>query len=202
MTPLEIAANAVTTLSIWLAARNNRHTWTTGIAGCALFAVQFYLVQLYADVTLQVFFMATSAAGWWHWRRADNRGSGVEQPVTRASLKAVLFMVTAAITVTAAYGYLLHRYTDAYMPYLDASVLAFSVVAQCLLMRRQVQTWPVWLIVNTLCVPLFASRGLWLTAALYSAYWVNAWYGWSRWRVAMRRSESECTVNTHGNPVR
>lgn len=202
MTPLEIAANAVTTLSIWLAARNSRHTWTTGIAGCGLFAVQFYLVQLYADVTLQLFFIATSAAGWWHWRRADNRGSVVERPVTRASLKAVLFMVTAAIAVTAAYGYLLHRYTDAYMPYLDASVLAFSVVAQCLLMRRQIQTWPVWLIVNTLSVPLFASRGLWLTAALYSAYWVNAWYGWSRWRAAMRRSESESLVNPHGNPVR
>jgi nicotinamide mononucleotide transporter len=73
------------------------------------------------------------------------------------------------------------------MPYLDAAVLAFSVVAQCLLMRRQIQTWPAWLIVNTLSVPLFASRGLWLTAVLYSAYWFNAWYGWSRWRASMSR---------------
>lgn len=202
MTPLEIAANAVTALSIWLAARNNRHTWTTGIAGCALFAVQFYLVQLYADVTLQVFFIATSVAGWWHWRRAGKGSPSVEQPVTSASVKAVLVMVAAAAAVTTVYGYLLHRYTDAYMPYADASVLAFSVVAQCLLMRRQVQTWPVWLIVNTISVPLFASRGLWLTSALYSAYWFNAWYGWSRWRVAMRRSESERAARLHGDPVR
>ena len=202
MTPLEIAANAVTALSIWLAARNNQHTWTTGIVGCALFTIQFYLVQLYADVTLQVFFMATSVAGWWHWRRAGDGGSAVEQPVTRASVKTVLVMVAAAAAVTAVYGYLLHRYTDAYMPFVDASVLAFSVVAQCLLMRRKIQSWPVWLIVNTLSVPLFASRGLWLTAVLYSAYWIYAWYGWSRWRVMMGRSESECSMNPHGNQVR
>jgi hypothetical protein len=32
---LEIAANAIITVSIWLAARNNALTWPTGIVGCA-----------------------------------------------------------------------------------------------------------------------------------------------------------------------
>ena len=194
MTALEIAANAVTAVSIWLAARNSRHTWTTGVAGCILFAVQFYRVQLYADVTLQVFFIATSLVGWWHWLRASGEAASMEQPVTRASVAAIFTMIAGAVLVTGGYGYLLHRYTDAYLPYVDASVLAFSVVAQCLLMRRQVQTWPVWLIVNTLSVPLFASRGLWLTAALYSAYWINAWYGWSRWRALMLESKASHSV--------
>jgi nicotinamide mononucleotide transporter len=76
----------------------------------------------------------------------------------------------------------LHRYTAAYLPYVDSAVLGLSVVAQCLLMLRKLETWPWWLAVNTLSVPLFASRGLWLTAALYTAYWFNAGYGWWRWR--------------------
>ena len=38
-----------------------------------------------------------------------------------------------------------------------------------------------WLAVNTISVALFASRGLTLTATLYAAYWINAWYGWWRW---------------------
>ena len=61
-------------------------------------------------------------------------------------------------------------------------MLGLSVVAQLLLMQRKMQTWPFWLAVNTLSVPLFASRGLTLTAALYAAYWLMAWYGWWRWR--------------------
>jgi nicotinamide mononucleotide transporter len=197
MTPLEIAANTITTLSIWLAARNSQHTWTTGILGCVLFAMQFFRVQLYADVTLQAFFLATSVVGWWQWRHAGKAGETIERAVSRARPSALAWMAGAALLVTAGYGFLLHRYTDAYMPYVDAAVLALSVVAQCLLMRRQIETWPAWLAVNTLSVPLYASRGLWLTAVLYGAYWVNAWYGWARWRRELGRdSNAEDTRTT------
>ena len=186
MTALEIAANAVTTLSIWLAARNSRHTWSTGIVGCVLFGVQFFRTQLYADATLQAFFLATSVAGWWQWRHAGAGPARAERPVTRARLRTLAWMALAAALVTLGYGALLHRFTDAYMPYVDAAVLALSVVAQCLLMQRQLENWFFWIAVNTLSVPLFASRGLTLTAVLYAAYWFNAWYGLWRWRGQLR----------------
>ena len=69
---LEIAANAVTTVSILLASRNSIHTWWTGIVGCALFVVVFQSSQLYADVALQLFFVATSVLGWRLWLRGDH----------------------------------------------------------------------------------------------------------------------------------
>lgn len=180
MTGLEIAANAVMALSIWLAARNTVHTWTTGIVGCLLYGVLFFQAKLYAEVTLQLFFIATSAVGWWQWRHVD--GVAVSRPITRASAGSLAWMALAALAVTIVYGALLHRFTDAYMPFVDAGVLALSVVAQCLLMQRKLQTWHWWLAVNTLSIPLFASRGLGLTATLYTVYWFNAWYGWWRWR--------------------
>ena len=181
MTLLEIAANLVTTLSIWLAARNSRHTWSTGIVGCVLFGVQFVRSQLYADATLQLFFLVTSAIGWRQWRYAGGVRVA-ERPVTRASPRTLAAMGLVAALVTVGYGALLHRFTDAYLPYVDAAVLALSVVAQCLLMQRQIENWGFWIAVNTLSVPLFASRGLVLTAVLYAAYWFNAWYGLHRWR--------------------
>ncbi|HEY4069075.1 MAG TPA: nicotinamide riboside transporter PnuC [Burkholderiaceae bacterium] len=189
MTPLEIAANAVTTVSVLLAARNHVQTWSTGIIGCVLFVLVFFEARLYADATLQLFFIATSVIGWWHWhwhRPASAGRERGERPVTRVRPRSLAWMALAAAVVTLAYGGLLHRFTDAYMPYIDAAVLALSVVAQCLLMLRKLETWPGWLFVNTLSVPLFASRGLWLTAALYAAYWFNAWYGWARWRGGTR----------------
>lgn len=176
--PLELAANAVTTLSIGLAARNSVHTWWTGIAGSLLFGVLFFQSQLYADVTLQGFFVATSLLGWWHWHGGR---AAVAPPVRRSSARLIGGCLLAALAVTAAYGSLLHHWTDAYAPYVDSAVLAFSVVAQLLLMRRRLETWPAWLLVNTLSVPLYASRGLTLTAMLYAIYWLNAWYGGWRW---------------------
>ena len=186
MTPLEIAANAVTTLSIWLAARNSRHTWSTGIVGCVLFGVQFFRAQLYADVTLQAFFLVTSAIGWWQWAHSRTGAAAAERPVTRARVSTLAWMVLAAAAVTLGYGALLHHFTDAYAPYVDSAVLALSVAAQFLLMQRQIETWAFWIVVNTLSVPLYASRGLHLTAVLYAAYWFNAWYGLWRWHRARR----------------
>jgi nicotinamide mononucleotide transporter len=189
--PLEIAANVVMTVSIGLAARNSVHTWATGVAACVLFSVVFLRNQLYADASLQIFFIATSLVGWWHWLHPEASAKTRERPISKVKPRTIGWMSLGAAAVTLAYGWLLHRFTDAYLPYVDSAVLALSVISQCLLMRRKVETWPFWLCVNTLSVALFASRGLLLTAALYAAYWVNAWYGWWRWRKERNRG---CTL--------
>lgn len=63
MSLIEIAASSTYAASVWMAARNNVHTWWIGIIGCLLYGWVFFSVQLYADVTLQLFFIASSIAG-------------------------------------------------------------------------------------------------------------------------------------------
>ncbi len=175
----ELAANGMITVSILLAGRNSIHTWWTGIAGCLAFALVFHESRLYADVALQFFFVATSAIGWRQWLRG-NRGQALR--VSHGDLAALVRAALLGAMATFGYGALLHFHTDAYAPFVDSAVLAFSVVAQIFLMRRRVETWLFWLLVNTVAVPLYASRGLYLTSALYAAYWVNAAVSWHRWR--------------------
>ena len=81
---------------------------------------------------------------------------------------------------------MLHRLTDAWLPYVDSAVLVFSVVAQLLMMRRKLESWAFWLLVNTIAVPLYASRGLHLTAVLYAVFWINAWVALWHWRRLMQ----------------
>jgi nicotinamide mononucleotide transporter len=178
--PLEIAANAVTALAIFLAGRNNIHTWWIGIIGCTLFGLLFYQSRLYADVALQVFFVISSAVGWRQWLRGNH---GDALPVSYAPLSTMLLLLPAGVAVTAAYGAMLHHYTNAYAPFVDSAVLVFSVCAQLLMMQRRVENWPLWLVVNSIAVPLYASRELYLTAFLYGCFWINALVSWQRWRV-------------------
>jgi nicotinamide mononucleotide transporter len=91
-------------------------------------------------------------------------------------------MALAGAAATAAYGLMLKHYTDAFAPFVDSAVLMFSVIAQILLMGRRIENWPVWLLVNGISVPLYASRGLYLTAALYVGYLLNAVIAWRHWR--------------------
>jgi nicotinamide mononucleotide transporter len=175
---LEIAANLVTAASILLAARNSAHTWWTGIIGCALFALLFYTAKLYADVVLQGFFILTSVIGWWAWLRGEG---GRPLPTRHAEPATVAAAVLGGALAAPAYGALLHYFTDAYAPFIDSTVLVFSVIAQLLLMQRRVEAWLFWVLVNTIAVPLYASRELYLTAGLYLAYWVNAVVAWGAW---------------------
>jgi nicotinamide mononucleotide transporter len=186
---LEIAANAVMTVSIVLAGRNNVHSWWLGVLGCSMFAALFFSVNLYADVALQLFFIVTCVMGWLKWARGSVAGKGGGTlAITRVRLRTLGWMIAVGLAATAAYGLMLQAYTNAYAPFVDSSVLAFSIVAQLLLMGRRLETWPFWVLVNTISVPLYASRGLYLTAVLYAAYWLNALVSWLFWRRQMQQA--------------
>lgn len=190
---VEIAANAVTTLSILLAGRNSVHTWWTGILGCLLFALLFFQTQLYADVALQLFFLVTSALGWRQW---VSGAQGEPLPISRAGFTVLAWVVPAGISATIGYGALLHFYTNAYAPFIDSAVLVFSIIAQLLLMQRKIETWVFWLLVNSIAIPLYASRGLTLTSVLYAAYWINAVVSWLVWRRWAREQVSRLELRT------
>jgi nicotinamide mononucleotide transporter len=181
----EVATNLVYLASILLATRNSLHTWWTGIVGCLMFAWLFFESRLYADVTLQAFFIITSLYGWWHWRWGEQ---GEPAPIRRSTLREIALWSVCAVITALGYGALLNQFTNAYAPFLDSLVLTFSILAQFLLMRRRIETWWCWLIVNTIAIPLFLSRDLHVTAAFYSAYWINAWVGLMCWQANIDRT--------------
>lgn len=176
--PLELAANLFTAVAIVLAGRNNIHTWWTGVVGCTLFGLLFAQSRLYADVALQLFFVVTSLVGWWKWLRGRE---GEALPVTHAGMASMLWIVPLGVGATAAYGAMLHHFTNAYAPFPDSAVLVFSIIGQVLMMQRRVENWSFWLLVNTIATPLYFSRGLHLTAVLYAGFWINALVSWRNW---------------------
>ena len=91
-------------------------------------------------------------------------------------------LLTGALVVAGGYAWLLARFTDAYAPVPDALVLVLSVLGQLLLVDRRLETWWCWLAVNGIAVPLYASRGLLMTALLYTGFLVNAWVSLRSWR--------------------
>jgi nicotinamide mononucleotide transporter len=184
MNIVEIAANFFNAASIFLAGRNSIHMWWATIVGCVLFAFVFYEALLYADVTLQAFFIGTAGIGWWRWLHGY---SGSALPVRHSSRALIAGGIAAGVVVTLGYGWLLSRFTDAYAPFIDSIILAFSVLGQLLLMDRRVESWWCWLLVNTIAVPLYASRGLNVTAVLYTAFWINAVVSLRHWTRLARK---------------
>jgi len=175
----EIAANGVNAASILLATFNSAHTWWTGIVGCALFCWVFLEAHLYADATLQIFFIVTSAIGWWNWLHGN---AGEPVPVRRTTAPVIALYSATGLVAAAVYAWLLHTYTSAYAPVADSAVLTSSIIGQLLLMARRCESWWFWLAANSIAVPLFLTRGLNITAVFYSALWINSFVALLRWR--------------------
>ncbi len=176
---LEWACNLTSLACVILAANNRVLTWPFGIVSCVLFTVLFVDARLYAEAVLQLFFIATSAWGWWHWSAQQAKPAA---PIRTLALPPALLLVAGAIVAGGLYALGLQRYTDAASPWWDSQVLALSMLAQWWLMQRNIACWGLWLVVNTISVPLYFSRELYLSGAFYAAYWVMAIVAFLHWR--------------------
>jgi nicotinamide mononucleotide transporter len=184
MSPLEIVSNVFNLLGVVLATRNRVESWPVGIVGNVLYGILFYETRLYADVTLQAFYVITAIYGWWHWTRGGE--SRAEALVTRARPARLALYAALALAVTLGYGLLLREYTNAAAPFWDSLILAFSVLAQLLLMMRVFENWHAWVVVNVVAVPLYASKDLKLTSFVYFLFLINAFIGLRLWRRILR----------------
>ena len=177
---LEIAASVVTIACVILAARNKIISYPVGIIGTILFFFVFWSANLYASAFLQLYFLPIQVYGWWFWTRGDK---GKEPVITDWSWQAVggLLMIAVFLTYGAAHLLKIAMPTQALAQW-DVAILTFSVLAQFLLDRRIMKTWWVWLAVNTISVPVYASQGLYLTAIVYGLLWFNVFHGLMQWK--------------------
>ncbi len=180
MTFWEIAGNIVTVPAVFLAARNHVLTWPIGILGCMLYGVMFYQTQLYANVTLQVFFIATSLQGWFNWQHVKKQKAA--RPITRTTRQELLLYLPLALLAAALYGSFLYYSTNASFPFIDSGILMLSVAGQLLLMQRKLECWYFWIAVDALATPLYAVKELYITSGVYAAFLINAVYGLWLWR--------------------
>ncbi len=170
-------------LSVWMVGCNMRVNplgWPLAIASSLLYALLFLHSRLYGEASLQLFFVAVAGWGWWQWLRGHG-GDGGALKVHRLTLHQRLGAALLTLAAWPLLGWLLGRYTNSDVPYLDALPTVASVTGQFLLGRKLVESWPVWLAVNLVSIALFGAKALWLTVALYAVFAVLSVAGWRAW---------------------
>lgn len=186
--PLELAATLVTLACVILGVKRNLWQFPVGIVGTALFFAAVVQGKFWANAVLQVFFVFVQIYGWWYWLRGDK---GSRPRIKSANPIHVAVAVIIAIFIAWGGSWALTAFTDFDLAFTDALTLSVSVVAQYLLDRKYLETWPVWLIVNVASVWLYGNGGMWLFTALYVFFFFNAFWGWWEWRAAMRRESTD-----------
>ena len=181
MSQIEWLAAALVLIDVALVALRSVWNYPFALVAVSLYAVVFFEAKLYSDMLLQGFFFALNIYGWAAWMRAkDDSGIPVGWLTVRAR------KIWAGVTVAAwiVWSFLMQRHTDAVVPWIDGAIAMLSITAQWLLARRRVESWWLWILVDLIAVPLFASRGLYATAFVYVVLLGLSVDGLLQWRRA------------------
>ena len=127
--------------------------------------VVFYRAGLYSDALLQVFFVAFTFYGWWHWWRGVRQEGTVRVvPLPRSSLiTAILLGIPGSFVLGT-----LARHLHAALPYLDAVLMSYSLIASWWGARKHIANWWLWIIVDLVYIGEYIYKDLWITAVLYA----------------------------------
>jgi nicotinamide mononucleotide transporter len=184
MNPYEVLAVVFSLVCVLLTIKENIWQWLVGIFGVIFYIVVFYQARLYANMWLQVVFIALQIYGWYEWLHGG-RDKG-ELKISRSSMPLNSLLVVAAIAGTALMAFGFAKFTDNAMPLADSAVTVLSLIAQWMLAKKYLENWLVWVVVNLIMIALGISQNLLLTAGLYAVFFLLAILGFWQWRKSYR----------------
>ncbi len=202
---IEIFGAVTGILYVFLEIRQTIWLWPVGIITSGVYIWVFFTGKLYADMSLQGYYLVVSLFGWYWWaqgsgRRAEGRGLRAEGSefstqdpgqkeelqVTRLKLRTGVVLSVVFIPLFTVMWLVLDRLTDSPVPVMDSLITSLSVIATWMLARKIYEHWFLWIVVNTAATLLFLTRGLYPTVVLYIVYGVMSFAGLKAWRKTIR----------------
>jgi nicotinamide mononucleotide transporter len=178
---IEIFGAVTGIIYVFLEIRQNPLLWPVGFVTSAVYVWVFFMGKLYADMSLQGYYLVISVIGWYWWvRGSGRRAEGLA--VTRLKIRTGLILSAVFVTLFVGIWLILSRLTDSPVPGWDSFITSLSIVATWMLARKIYEHWYLWIAVNTASILLFISRGLYPTMALYIVYLIMSFAGLKAWK--------------------
>ena len=171
-----------------LAAKESIYCWYCALVSTAIFTFLFWDVSLLMESALNVYYMIMAVYGWHQWRYGGKEYSGI--PIRTLDSKQHLLIIGAVIIISIISGLLLSQHTNAAWPYVDSFTTWGSVITTVMVAKKVLENWLYWLVIDSVSIPLYIDRGLYLTAILFMVYIVIVVVGYLSWRQRYNSQQS------------
>ncbi len=179
---------------LYLEIKQNKWLWPVGLLTSLMYIYVFLVAKLYADMSLQVYYVIVSVYGWILWSQGKNNSKD-ELPVVGIDKKLFFTLLVASVIIYSVISFVLVNYTDGALPYWDAFTTALSIVATWMLARKILEQWLVWIIVNGVSLGLYIYKGLYPTSVLYFFYMSLSVVGYLQWKKDLYVEQSRVVVS-------
>ena len=192
---LEIGVTLSGLLNLYLAARSNIWNWLFGIITVCLYLVIYYRVKLYADMSLQLIFLALQFNGLYTWLFGGN-DSG--KRLTTLTPHYARYLIVGSIpALYFAIAYLLSHYTDSTTIAIDAFTTSLSLVAQWMFNKKWLENWLLWALTMAIATYMCLVKHLYLVSALNATFFIIDIIAYFNWRHEFKNR----LTDTHANII-
>jgi len=178
---LEILGFSVGLLYLWWEYHADARVWLASIVMPAISMWIYFSKGIYADFGINIYYLVIAVYGYIVWRTGGNRKEKKPLPITHTPVWAWVVATVALGVLWVSMAWFLSNYTDSTVPVTDAFTTSLSIVATWMLARKYAEQWLAWMIVDIVCVALYAYKGLIFYPILYAVYTVIAVSGYRKW---------------------
>lgn len=167
-------------LYVLLVAIENSWGWLFGIIASGLSVYLCFSGNLFLESGLNIFYVIIGIYGWYQWKYGSKQKT--EIAISKLPFKKNLQLFVLGIIVWIPFGYFAKNYSTQALPYLDAFITAFSLIATWMTAKKIIENWLYWIVIDSLGILLFAYREFYLLALLNIIYTLIATAGYFKWR--------------------
>lgn len=179
---IELLGFILSIIYLYLSVKQNVWCWFFGFACSALYVIVFFNSKLYADMSLQFYYVIVSIYGWWNWIFGKKSKTEKTIPIINLSKKTAIASFFIFLLIWGVYFFVLKNYTDSNIALPDSFATAVSIVATWMLTRKIIEHWLLWIFIDSFSIFLFLYKGLHLTAILFGIYTIMAIVGYKEWK--------------------
>lgn len=176
-------------LYIILSVKQNIWCWIFGIISSAVYLVVFFNSKIYADMSLQLYYVVMGIYGWIHWSGADKKGKNSLVPIVRLNSKSAINLFAITVALFFIIAWFLIKFTDSPIPWVDAFTTSLSFTATWMLARKIIEHWIIWVVVDAVSIGLYFYRELYSSILLFGVLTTLAVYGYIEWNKQWKKDQ-------------
>jgi nicotinamide mononucleotide transporter len=174
---------------IWcviLTGKGKLSSFWVGTVNTILYAVVAWQARYWGEVMLNlIYYVPMNFVGLYMWSKNMNKQTE-EVVKERMSFKGSVLAYTCVIAGTLGYGVILNLMNGT-LPFIDSMSTVFSIFAQFLCVKRYMEQWVLWIVVDIVTVIMWVyafinGTGDMATVLMWSIYLINAIIMFIKWK--------------------
>lgn len=178
---LDLVAAITGIFSVVLCAKGKKSGFIFGLVNVIAYSIIAFNSLYFGEVMLNVlFYVPMNIASYFLWK--NNQKTDKQEVICRAlNWKQIAVGIAVIAVITFLYHLVLVSLGGA-MTLLDGTTTILSIVATILMATRYSEQWLCWIVTNVITVIMWVIAANPVMVVMWSAYLINAFYGYWRWR--------------------